>query len=78
MQQFMLMFSSQTSGKNLLDFPLKDLLESILPGIGTNNWNAGSSEFEGDSTIVGENVLEKRQEIPTLSQPETSMVDQEM
>ena len=66
LQLFVLIFSSQHQVRISPDFPPKDRLEPILPGIGTSNRNAGSMEFEVDPATVGENVLEMRQEIPTL------------
>ena len=42
------------------DFPLRDRLEPILLGIGTNNRNVGSLEFEVDLAMVGENVVKRQ------------------
>ena len=59
-------FSSQHQVRISPNFPPKNQLEPILLGIGTNNRNAGLMKLEVDLAMVGENVLEKRQEIPTL------------
>lgn len=64
LQQFMLMFSGQHQVRISPNFPPKEQSEPILPRIGTSNRNAGSSKLEGDPTMVGENVLERSQEVP--------------
>ena len=46
-----------------LDFSPRERMDLILPGIGTSHRVVGSSEVEIDSAVVGENEVERRQEV---------------
>ena len=56
---FMLMLSKLPQVSLSNDFPPKERTDPILQGNGTVPWKAGSSEFEIEPVVIGENIVER-------------------
>ena len=67
MQQFMLMFLSQAQMRMSPDFPPRERLEPILPGVGTRQRMVGSSKVEIDPVAMENNVVDRRHEVQVNS-----------
>ena len=60
MHQFMRMFTSQQLIRLSAEFPPRERSEPILPRMGMEHRPVGSSEFELEPKIIGDNTLERR------------------